>query len=371
MMLTGIILGIWMCGLVGADVAPTPDLNPPSPTDGSVSVDPSSPPARRLTPEEIVAAFVESIAQDEEFEESARRFVVDTHQNASDADRPDFIHSAFAVLSDGFRIGFDRLNADDPRGAAEVFEALAADRNPYLAVAAANFAGAALLDIEDLDRAERILTEVEKSWAPVDRFTLEAGRFTFQLGYAQIHTLQYDAAERTLTRFLANYPRAPQRLRVTATQILTELQRRTAGRIGDVRDLMKYASRNLTLGETGERVIRRQEEAVELLAALIEEAQQREKAGGQGGGSGQSNAPGSSAGGQQPASGARQSSLPGGESRIGELRKRTARPGEAWGRMPPRERAEILQSLQRQFPSRYRELLEQYYQQLARESSDH
>ena len=39
-----------------------------------------------------------------------------------------------------------------------------------------------------------------------------------------------------------------------------------------------------------------------------------------------------------------------------------------WGRMPPKERERILQSMQEQFPNRYRELLEQYYEHLAKET---
>jgi hypothetical protein len=35
--------------------------------------------------------------------------------------------------------------------------------------------------------------------------------------------------------------------------------------------------------------------------------------------------------------------------------------------MPPKQREEILQSIQKQFPSRYRDLLEQYYKQLAKD----
>jgi len=51
----------------------------------------------------------------------------------------------------------------------------------------------------------------------------------------------------------------------------------------------------------------------------------------------------------------------------GELRSDTARPGEAWGNMPPEERERILQSIGKDFPSQYRQLVEQYYNQLAKE----
>jgi hypothetical protein len=72
----------------------------------------------------------------------------------------------------------------------------------------------------------------------------------------------------------------------------------------------------------------------------------------------------------QPGSGAKQSQLPqGGSAPEGELRKTRARPGDAWGKMPPREREQIIQTLQKHFPSQYRDLLEQYYKQLAKDNS--
>ena len=49
------------------------------------------------------------------------------------------------------------------------------------------------------------------------------------------------------------------------------------------------------------------------------------------------------------------------------LRRRTVRPGEAWGAMKPADRARIVQVLKDNFPDRYRRLIEQYYEELAEE----
>ncbi len=147
------------------------------------------------------------------------------------------------------------------------------------------------------------------------------------------------------------------------------------GQLGDVRDLMNYARRRLDRGPVDEVVIARQKDAVELLDAMIKEAEDREQGGKNKGGGckkcGDSKCKGCQGdpkGNSNPGSGAQRSTRPGGESRTGELRRVTARPGEEWGRMPPREREEILQTLQRRFPSQYRELLEQYYRQLAKDA---
>ena len=64
----------------------------------------------------------------------------------------------------------------------------------------------------------------------------------------------------------------------------------------------------------------------------------------------------------------KQSMLPDGTAQIGELqRPQRATPGEQWGKMRPEDREKILQSLRKNFPSQYRQLVEQYYKQLAKE----
>ncbi len=65
---------------------------------------------------------------------------------------------------------------------------------------------------------------------------------------------------------------------------------------------------------------------------------------------------------------AAQSTTPAGEATTGQLHDAPrAAPGDVWGQMKPQERARILQVLQENFPSRYRELVEQYYSHLAKE----
>ena len=61
------------------------------------------------------------------------------------------------------------------------------------------------------------------------------------------------------------------------------------------------------------------------------------------------------------------SQLPGGwtgKTQLGDLPQ--ANPGDAWGAMPPAEREQILQALRDNFPRRYRKLVEQYYEELAK-----
>jgi tetratricopeptide (TPR) repeat protein len=339
---------------------------PGSPAAKSVNPVPTSRPAVAppIPAEEIIAKFLEHVKTSDVFDAQARDFVVKSRESSHADTSGDFINNSLAILSEPFKIGLDLMAAEKPDKAADIFDALSKDENPFLAVASASLAATALIELEQMDHALEILDRVREAHNPVDRFTLHHGDFLFMYGYCLVHALKYEEALAALTEMLARYPAAPDRLRVTATQIVTELSRRSPGGMGDVRDLLNYARRRIGLGETHEPITTRQKEAVELLTAMIEDAENQEKSKGKGGGKKSGGAP---QGGNRPG-GATRSTAPGGESQVGELRKVRASPGEAWGKMPPREREEILQTLQRRFPSQYRELLEQYYQQLAKDA---
>jgi len=323
---------------------------------------PQPPPAA-----EVIAAFMEHVASGE-FDPKAREFVIRSRARFSEPDERDFITFALAVLSPEFKKGIDASEAERPGEAADLFAELAQSPDPYLSVNAATLAAGSMLELEQIERCGTMLADVLKRHPTFERYTLCPEQFAFALGYSQVHLLDYDAARATLEGFLERYPQAPERLRVTATQIVTELSRRIPRRLGDVRDLLAFARRHLRHGDTGEQVKGRQAEAVAILNDLIDEAESREKsqASGAGKGGGQR---GGAAGGSPGGGGAKQSQLYGGAAPETRLRRGQVKPGDAWGRMPPKEREAILQSLQQQFPGRYRELLEQYYRQLAEEPS--
>lgn len=339
---------------------------PGSPVVKSVAPPPASQPAPApiVPPAEIIDAFLSHVEKSDAYDAKARDFVVKSRDKSVGDKQLDFLNNSLAVLSEPFKIGLDLVAAEQPAKAADIFDALSMDDDPYLSVASASLAATGWIELEKMDRAMETLDRVRKAHEPVEHYTLEHDHFLFMLGYCQVHALQYDAALASLTEFLARYPDAPDRLRVTATQIVTELSRRSPGGMGDVRDLLNYARRRISQGETTEPVTERQKEAVELLTSMIEEAESKEKNKNK---NNPKNSGGGSHGSGNKPGGAMRSTRPGGESQIGELRKVRASPGEAWGKMPPRQREEILQTLQRRFPSQYRDLLEQYYTQLAKD----
>ncbi|MFO0974093.1 MAG: hypothetical protein U1A27_11755 [Phycisphaerae bacterium] len=138
-----------------------------------------------------------------------------------------------------------------------------------------------------------------------------------------------------------------------------------------MRDLMDFAERELRHGRTDQPVRDRQTEAITLLDKLIEEANQREQEQQQNAKNARSGKKSQSPNGGKPGSThAQRSVLPRGAAPPeAELRKvGKARPGQSWGAMPPKEREALLQSLQREFPSQYRDLVEQYYRQVGTDS---
>lgn len=325
-----------------------------------------APPPRPAS--EIVAALVRYVQTSGEYEGSSVAFIVEQEAKTAAEAPAEFPVLAYSVLSKEFERGLNEMDGGAVTEAAATFEALSASADPFLAVTAANLAATALIEMDQVDRCQAMLERVAAACDPIEQYTTSADHFRFMLGYCQVHNLMYREAYATFEDFLKNHPDAPERLVAGARQILTELDRRAPGRIGDVRDIMMYAQRKLRNERIDDDLVDKQYEAVALLDGLIEEAEEQEQQG-QGGGEGGSGRGGGSSGGRTPGGGAQQSTLPQGTGDVGELRGRRVRPGETWGKMPPRDREELLQTLQKQFPSQYRELLEQYYKQLARDAA--
>lgn len=140
----------------------------------------------------------------------------------------------------------------------------------------------------------------------------------------------------------------------------------------EVADLMAAAGRLLKNGVSDRRVTDKQSEAVGILNQLIASAEEQEKkskkqqveqrmvrmqASTQGRPQGDPTAP------------AARSVLPKGKGNRKTVLRKKVHPGEAWGSMPPAERDRILQAVTKNFPSRYRDLVEQYFKQLSRKST--
>jgi tetratricopeptide (TPR) repeat protein len=319
----------------------------------------------------VTESFVEHVRGSERYDERVKSFLAERWAQRREADDADsFLAEALALLSEGFRGGLAAFEAEEYRRCAEIMGGLGEDLDPYLAANAAVYEIKSLVAAEALEEAEARLAVLLALPARVQEYTVSAAEVYYVKGYCELGNLKYGQASASLATFLEMFPDAPQRLRMTATQMLAELRLRVPERLGDVTDLMDYAARRLGNSDPGQRVQRRQEKAVEILDKLIEDAEQQEQSSSGGGGSSQDSSQSRQRRPSQPQSPMQDSRAPAGRPSPGSEdagQRRSVQPGEAWGAMRPAEREQIIQALRDRFPDRYRQLVEQYYLELSKE----
>ncbi len=316
-----------------------------------------------------VDRFLNSLDADATIAADARNLIRTTWADCKDCDGAEFLTQGLAVVSTEFRGGLDAYDAEEYEQCTAIMGELRNTENLFVATHAAAYEIKALVALERLidagKRIETLLDGQELRSSNVPTYSFFAPEIAFLEGFCLLADLEYDRAERALMHFISDYPGASQRLFIAAQQMLAELQTREPEKIGEVCDLMTFAGRRLGHGDASDAVRIRQKRVIELLDKLIKDAEENES----------SNSSSSSGGGkssgkkgaQQPSKPMQDSQLPGGGPAEGTLReRRRANPGDVWGTMPPAQRERILQALRDNFPNRYRQLVEQYYEELAK-----
>ena len=279
-----------------------------------------------------------------------------------------FVPDALAVLYPDYR---EALLAFDAGRSADVLRGmgpLRSDRDPFLAANATYFHARAAVDLGRFEEIEAELAGLGDG-AGLDGHTPYAPHILFLRGFVQARNLKFKEAMDTLATMRQRHPDAPEAVQTGVRQLLLELERRETGGLEEVATVMQYVSDRLRAIDATDRVRQRQGEVLALLDKLIEEEEKKEQSGNcNGGGKGQKKPGGNKKDGskEKPTQGREQSEAPGGAGDIGDLHQAPkADPGEMWGKLPPSQREKILQSLRDRFPSRYRQLVEQYYRSLA------
>jgi tetratricopeptide (TPR) repeat protein len=309
-------------------------------------------------------AFVEHVrGLGESRSDQAKAIVRSLKEDYVGDDADGFVPDSLSLLYPEFQEAIDAFDDDLFHAAAERLEPLTASDDRFLATNAGYFYARSLIERGMLEEAETFLNGLVTKKSDLAGLTPYAGHFWFVKGFCQFGNLRFDAATESLENIARRFAEAPEPVRVGAEQLLLEIKRREIGTLDEVSSLMGYAAGRLKVSDAAERVRQRQDEAVKLLDKLIKKAEEQEKQQCQGGGkSGQ----GGKKSPKQSSNPAQKSTAPAGGGRIGELRPtEKADPGEMWGKLPSAERDKILQSLRDRFPSRYRELVEQYYRALA------
>lgn len=168
--------------------------------------------------------------------------------------------------------------------------------------------------------------------------------------------LERDAGLTAIDQLLAGDEHAPQRYLTVARLMQKDLDRLREDSLDHISRRMDDIRRRLDLGRANPKVQTIERGVVESLDKLIkelEEQQQQQQSSG-------------NASNMQPRSPAQDSTIRPGKG-PGEVTKRDIGSESGWGDLPPKEREEALQQIGRDFPSHYRELIEQYFRNLADE----
>jgi tetratricopeptide (TPR) repeat protein len=277
-------------------------------------------------------------------------------------DRTAAITESLRVLHPQYKEALAALGEDNLGAAIVGLAKLRESADPYLAADATYFLARAYLLDERFEDSLPLLSDLEGKWA--DK-TATLSEVTFLRGVAEVALLRHKEAMATLEKFLANYPDAPERMRVGAFRQLEQLKLFQEGTLSDVHLRMEFSRRKLSLEDTGVETRQQQDKIIDILAKLIKEAEERECACKGGGGQGQK--PGSKPGegqGQGEGQGSQSGNSGGGSKGVdSDTVKRLHRggPQSPWSQLRDKDRDPVFSAIKEKFPARYQQLIEQYY----------
>lgn len=170
-----------------------------------------------------------------------------------------------------------------------------------------------------------------------------------------------EAAASDLKKLLERESEIPVRYATVANLMLADLKQFKPDSLDEVARIMDSIKVRLGHGRAGKRVRDEEQEVIDKLSKMIEELEQQLQQ--------MQAAAQSGAGGNQSSNPAQDSMLPGGGG-PGDVDPRKLGEETEWGDLPPLQRKQALQELGEEFPSHYRDVIEEYFRSLAREAED-
>jgi hypothetical protein len=181
----------------------------------------------------------------------------------------------------------------------------------------------------------------------------------FYQSVAYHRLVQKEPGLKAIRRLLDDVEDQPQRYVAVASMMYDDLKALKPESLDHISRQMDDIQRRLDLGRTGPKVRKVEDDVVAALDKLIEELEQQQQQQQQGG---------SSSGRLQPSNPASDSRIMGGRG-PGEVDRKAIGAKSGWGDLPPKQRQEALQQIGKDFPSHYREVIEQYFRKLAGEEA--
>jgi len=185
----------------------------------------------------------------------------------------------------------------------------------------------------------------------------------FYQGVAYHALLNKESGLKSIDELLQGADASPRRYVALARLMQDDLKNLQEETLDHIARRMDDIRRRLDLGRAGPKVRKVEDGVIDSLDKLIkklEDQQQQQQQSADGGNGGK---------GSQSSSPAKDSRIKGGKG-PGDVAKKNIGSGSGWGDLPPKEREEALQQIGRDFPSHYREAIEQYFRRLAAEGSE-
>ena len=178
----------------------------------------------------------------------------------------------------------------------------------------------------------------------------------FYRGLAEHRLLKTESCPATLKKLLENEDQIPRRFAVVAKLMIADIEALESDSLDEVARLMEDIKRRQALHRSGKRVIDQEKKVIGKLDQMIEDLEQQMQ-------QAQSSSPSSSQGSSQAMPESQNASGKG----SGEAADRQLADGGAWGNMPPKKRAAVLAEMAKELPPHYREVIEEYFRQLAKQ----
>ena len=185
----------------------------------------------------------------------------------------------------------------------------------------------------------------------------DPGKLLFYTAATHYRLLNREEGLETVGKLLERTGDIPQRYDTVAQLMQADLKALKEDSLDEVARLMDNIQVRLGHGRAGKRVRKEEDDVVEKLDKMIEELEKKQQQQQQQGKDGK--------GGKKSMRPMQESKAAGGKGPGNVDPKRLAEEID-WGDLPPKEREEALQRLGTEFPSHYREVIEEYFRRLAR-----
>ncbi|MGI9519853.1 MAG: hypothetical protein ACR2NP_22560 [Pirellulaceae bacterium] len=199
------------------------------------------------------------------------------------------------------------------------------------------------------DEALELLTPL-----PLDQ-TIDPAALLFHISICQHRLIQVDPCVSTINQLMENEKLLPRRYAAVASLMLSDIETLETDSLDEIARMMADIRRRQALHRSGTRVIGQEQEVIDKLDKMIEELEKQLQQ--------QQQQAAASSQGAQPM----QDSQNAGGQGQGNVTDRQIAEGGSWGSLPPQKRAAALAEMARDLPPHYREVIEEYFRQLARE----